>query len=109
MKALKIIHRDLKPANIMLKDSRAKIVDFGLARKYARGEMMTSFAGTPFNMAPEIIKGRLYDEKVDIYSAGTVLYEMLFGVCPFKGSDEADLLKMIERGEFKKGVEVNVS
>ena len=56
MKKLNIIHRDLKPANIMLKEGQIKIVDFGLARKYSKGEMMKTYAGSPFNMAPEVLK-----------------------------------------------------
>ena len=74
MKHTKIIHRDLKPANIMLKNGKVKIVDFGLAKKFSKGEMFNTFAGSPFSMAPEILKRYPYNDKVDVYSAGTVLY-----------------------------------
>lgn len=45
--------------------------------------MLKSYSGTPLNMAPEILKGEEYDDKAEIYSAGTILYEMLFGTVPF--------------------------
>lgn len=70
----RMIHRDLKPANILLKEGRVKIADFGLACRYSKEEMLRSFAGTPLNMAPEILKGMSYNHKADVYSAGTVLY-----------------------------------
>jgi len=75
----KLIHRDLKPANIMIKQGRIKIGDFGLAKVLTQ-DAGHSFAGSPFNMAPEILAGKTYDNKIDIYSIGTVLYEMLFNV-----------------------------
>ena len=74
MRTMNIIHRDLKPANIMLKNGNIKIVDFGLARKFYHGELMKTFVGSPLNMAPEVLKGKPYTEKVDVYSAGTILY-----------------------------------
>lgn len=86
MKAMNIIHRDLKPANIMLKNGNIKIVDFGLARKFYNGELMRTYVGSPLNMAPEILKGQSYTEKVDVYSAGTILYEMLYGVSPYEAN-----------------------
>jgi serine/threonine protein kinase len=46
-------------------------------------------------MAPEILRGRFYNQSVDIYSAGTVLYEMLYGVMPFDGRDTRALLEAI--------------
>lgn len=62
--------------------------------------MLRTFAGTPLNMAPEILKGHLYNSSVDIYSAGTVLYEMLYGVTPFKGRDTRMLLESIHKGKI---------
>ena len=74
MHQFKIVHRDLKPANIMMKNGKAKITDFGLACKFNKDEMLQAFMGTPLNMAPEILKKMYYNEKVNIYSAGTILY-----------------------------------
>lgn len=95
MHQFKIVHRDLKPANILFKNGSIKIADFGLARKFSKNEMLRTFAGTPFNMAPEILRGHYYNHKVDVYSAGTVLFEMLYGSVPFKGRDESALLEAI--------------
>ena len=52
MSKINVVHRDLKPANIMLQNGNVKIVDFGLARKYAKGQMLDTRVGTPLNMAP---------------------------------------------------------
>ena len=52
MKKLNFIHRDLKPANIMMKNNSIKIVDFGLAKKFYKGEMLRTYVGSPLNMAP---------------------------------------------------------
>ena len=72
--ACKVLHRDIKPANILLHRGKVKLADFGLAKRFLQGELHSTFAGSPLNMAPEIIRGREYSEKVDVYSAGTVLY-----------------------------------
>ena len=67
MKKLDIIHRDIKPANIMFNEGKVKYVDFGLATKfYDKGELMKTFAGSPFNMAPEILHGRPYKSKIPV-------------------------------------------
>lgn len=100
--ACKVLHRDIKPANILLSRGKVKLGDFGLAKRFLDGEMHQTMAGTPINMAPEMLKGEEYCEKVDVYSAGTVLYEMLFGCAPFKGKNNQALVKSIEKGLKKE-------
>jgi serine/threonine protein kinase len=52
MSTVGVVHRDLKPANILIQGKTLKIADFGLAKKYHNGDMLTSYKGTPLNMAP---------------------------------------------------------
>eukprot|EP00731_Ephydatia_muelleri_P023553 Em0015g1136a len=101
MKALRsynIVHRDLKPGNILIKfDPQTrkmiiKLADFGFARYFTDEGMkpidMTSLAGTPVFMAPEALRcvfhpGEHYDDKVDIWSIGALLYKVIVGQCGF--------------------------
>lgn len=72
-----IIHRDLKPDNILLtSDSMVKICDFGISRPLGVVSKAMTLAGTYNYMAPEIIKGQTYTEKVDVWSIGCVVYEL---------------------------------
>ncbi|XP_042442289.1 serine/threonine-protein kinase STY13-like [Zingiber officinale] len=90
-----IIHRDLKPENLLLTtDLRTvKLVDLGLAREETETEMMTAETGTYRWMAPELCNNvtlkrgqkKHYDHKVDVYSFGLVLWEMLHNQLPFQG------------------------
>lgn len=75
----KILHRDFKLANILLHDGHIKIADFGFAKLLSEEEFAKTILGSPLNMAPEVIKGREYNSKADIYSIGVCFYEMLFG------------------------------
>ena len=80
-----IVHRDIKPANIMvLADGTVRILDFGVARARTSPTLTHSgFVGSPSYVAPEQAMGRSVDVRVDIYSLGIVLYEMLTRRTPF--------------------------
>jgi len=72
-----IIHRDLKPDNVLLsKDLIVKIIDFGISR-LDNCEKKTSGVGTSLFMAPEVIKGRNYDPKCDVFSFGIMIFQIL--------------------------------
>jgi serine/threonine-protein kinase len=83
-----VIHRDIKPANILLDSGHALVADFGIARAIGTGESSTGhIIGTPAYMSPEQVEESQYlDGRTDIYSLGCVLFEMLVGEPPFKGS-----------------------
>lgn len=101
-----IVHRDLKPLNIMICTDKpsisqaVKILDFGLA-KIKSGELLGSFIqaqttglmGSPFYMAPEQWADDEPDARSDIYSLGVMLYQMLTGDVPFKGSSIPAIMK----------------
>lgn len=100
-----IVHRDLKPLNIMVQDDvpaaeGVKILDFGLA-KIKSGELLGSFIqaqtsglmGSPYYMAPEQWGDDEPDAHADIYSLGVILYQMLAGEVPFKGSSIPSIMK----------------
>ena len=87
-----VIHRDLKPANIMLdKQGEPQVMDFGLAKRDAGEITMTvegALLGTPAYMSPEQARGEGHhvDRRADVYSLGVILYELLTGERPFRGS-----------------------
>ncbi|KAG6616876.1 TKL protein kinase [Phytophthora cinnamomi] len=84
-----VIHRDLKSKNILLDSKyRAKLSDFGISRKRSVEETMTAGVGTIYWTAPEVLMGKKYTEKADIYSFGIVMSEM--DTCAVPYSDKRD-------------------
>lgn len=85
-----VIHRDIKPGNIMIiGDGRAKITDFGIARMHSADVRTQTgiLLGSPRYLAPEQVLGRSPDSRVDVFSLGVILHEMLTGRSPFNGPD----------------------
>ncbi len=104
-----IVHRDLKPENLFVtKDGRVKILDFGLAKLKSEkdGEQQTDLRtvsgtepgvvlGTMGYMSPEQVRGKPADRRSDLFSFGTILYEMLSGQRAFRGETAADTITAI--------------
>lgn len=103
-----IMHRDLKPSNILIhKDKRAKIGDFGIARKCkispADGTLENGFSqnvGTYPYVAPEVINSTVYDKKADLYSLGMILFEMYHKMG--SGMERIKIMEKLRNQEFSE-------
>ncbi|GMF25631.1 unnamed protein product [Phytophthora fragariaefolia] len=99
-----VLHRDIKPENILIHGSIVKIADFGLAKELAQPTtMLKRSCGTLEYAAPELLCGRPYGLKSDVFSLGIVLYVLLFGAFPFSVESAAALQCM---DHFPEGVDV---
>lgn len=116
-----IVHRDLKPLNIMMQEGQSiaeglKVLDFGLA-KIKSGELLGSFVqaktsglmGSPFYMAPEQWGDEEPDARADIYSLGVILFQMLTGDVPFRGTGIPSIMKKHLTAEPPSFASLNVA
>jgi tetratricopeptide (TPR) repeat protein len=107
-----IIHRDLKPSNVVLgPESRAKVLDFGIARMVPAGADMSAsvpgtigggLVGTPGYAAPEQYLSRNVDGRADLYALGVIIYEMIAGRRPFPSNDAVALATSVLRDDAPK-------
>ncbi len=103
-----IIHRDIKPENIMLDDNSksgypfVRLIDFGTS-KYLENEYENELIGTPYFIAPEVIKRR-YDSKCDIWSIGILLYFLISKKRPFDGKKIEDIFEAINNKDINLSI-----
>ena len=104
-----VLHRDIKLDNILLDGKgMVKIADFGVSKEVKPDEIMREQCGTPAYIATEIIKDRGYTGfKADLWSAGVVLYAMLYGTVPFKANNMQDLHKLILTAKYNLKDEIS--
>ncbi|KAJ0626304.1 putative protein kinase CAMK-CDPK family [Helianthus annuus] len=102
-----VMHRDLKPENFLFENKKEtaalKAIDFGLSVFFKPGERFNEIVGSPYYMAPEVLK-RNYGPEVDVWSAGVILYILLCGVPPFWAETEQGVAQAIIRSvvDFKR-------
>jgi serine/threonine protein kinase len=90
-----IIHRDIKAANILVNQGVCKLADFGESKQIMKDEETGSFKGTPYWMAPEVVKGKGYGRYADIWSLGCTVYEMCMNQPPWKELNQLAALNKI--------------
>ncbi|XP_055963430.1 aurora kinase A [Sorex fumeus] len=96
----RVIHRDIKPENLLLGSAgELKIADFGWS-VHAPSSRRTTLCGTLDYLPPEMIEGRMHDEKVDLWSLGVLCYEFLVGKPPFEATTYQETYRRISRVEI---------
>ncbi|XP_074587144.1 calcium-dependent protein kinase 10-like [Curcuma longa] len=98
-----VMHRDLKPENFLfvnqMEDAPLKTIDFGLSIFFRPGEIFTDVVGSPYYVAPEVLKKR-YGPEADIWSAGVIIYILLSGVPPFWAETEQGIFEEVLHGSL---------
>mmetsp|Transcript_21543 Transcript_21543/g.54291 ORF Transcript_21543/g.54291 Transcript_21543/m.54291 type:complete len:358 (-) Transcript_21543:83-1156(-) len=98
-----IVHRDLKPENLLTsgegEEETIKVADFGLSKNFDEAKLQTR-VGSPSYVAPEVLSGREYDQAVDMWSVGVIIYVLLCGFPPFYSDNVPELFGKIMKVEF---------
>jgi len=107
----KVCHRDLKHSNFIYtsdaEGARLKLVDFGLSRVLRpHRPQISSYAGTLYYMAPEVVMRQSYDESCDLWSVGVIAYSLLCGEPPFRGATDESVAQAILRAHLSMDSEV---
>jgi len=108
-----IVHRDLKPENILVKfidekheDFIIKLTDYGCSKRLEsisyKNIITTKHIGTPLYMAPEILKGKNYNNQCDLWSLGLIIYKLYFNHIPFIGANELAIKNNLEIFDINK-------
>ncbi|OIV89013.1 hypothetical protein TanjilG_07637 [Lupinus angustifolius] len=101
--SLGVMHRDLKPENFLFvnkqEDSPLKTIDFGLSVFFKPGEIFMDVVGSPYYVAPEVLRKR-YGPEADVWSAGVILYILLSGVPPFWAESEQGIFEQVLHGDL---------
>ncbi|KAK7392723.1 hypothetical protein VNO78_21169 [Psophocarpus tetragonolobus] len=101
--ALGVMHRDLKPENFLFvnqqEEAPLKAIDFGLSAFFKPGEIFSDVVGSPYYVAPEVLRKR-YGPEADVWSAGVIIYILLSGVPPFWGESEHEIFEAILNHEL---------
>lgn len=97
-----IVFRDIKPENILIDlDGHVRIADFGLSKIIKEEELSNTICGSPEYLSPEMLQsGEGHDRRVDIYSLGVLLYEMLTGLPPFYDKDHQKMFVKIVKDDL---------
>eukprot|EP00019_Armaparvus_languidus_P005841 CAMPEP_0168599418 /NCGR_PEP_ID=MMETSP0420-20121227/12059_1 /TAXON_ID=498008 /ORGANISM="Pessonella sp." /LENGTH=359 /DNA_ID=CAMNT_0008637079 /DNA_START=29 /DNA_END=1105 /DNA_ORIENTATION=+ len=101
-----VAHRDLKPENLLVggaEEDEIKISDFGLSKSFGGGAAarLETSCGTPDYVAPEVLRGEVYDESVDLWSVGVITYILLCGFPPFWGESQGELFDKILAADYE--------
>lgn len=101
--ALGVMHRDLKPENFLFvsqdEDALLKTIDFGLSVFFRPGETFTDVVGSPYYVAPEVLR-KFYGQECDVWSAGVIIYILLSGVPPFWDETEQGIFDQVLKGDL---------
>nr|AGJ83810.1 calcium-dependent protein kinase 3c [Vitis amurensis] len=101
--SLGVMHRDLKPENFLFinqgEDSPLKTIDFGLSMFFRPGEIFTEVVGSPYYVAPEVLR-KHYGPECDVWSAGVIIYILLSGVPPFWDETEQGIFEQVLKGDL---------